>query len=118
VLVHDVRQDISAMQQEDLASFGRLLIVLCCNNISACTTLPKSLEVFSKHYSSELKNLALYLFTSKPGPHKVRGQCLYFTPMLTIVFKNVGQILDMISGHLFAEIDEAFKFVSFTYIHI
>lgn len=68
--MYDTPQDLTLLQQEDLAMFGRLIFALCCNNLAAINNLPKALETLGRQYSSDMKNVALYLI-SKPGPHKV-----------------------------------------------
>ncbi|EGO20379.1 hypothetical protein SERLADRAFT_477907 [Serpula lacrymans var. lacrymans S7.9] len=89
VLMHDARQDVGMLQQEDLVMFGRLLFALCCNNLAAMNTLSKAVETLTRGYSSDIKNVALYLI-SKPGPHK-----------------TISQLIDMIGkNRLMAEMDE------------
>ncbi|EIM80126.1 uncharacterized protein STEHIDRAFT_105753 [Stereum hirsutum FP-91666 SS1] len=78
----------SMLQQEDLVMFGRLIFGLCCSNMAAVNNLPKSLETMSKHYSADIKNVALFCF-SKVGVHK-----------------HVGQIFEMINPKLVHELDE------------
>jgi PAB-dependent poly(A)-specific ribonuclease subunit 3 len=62
-------------QQEDLVQFGKLIFALCCNNLVASNNLNKSLEIVSRTYTADLKNVALFLL-SKPGPHKVHPRLL------------------------------------------
>lgn len=69
VLTYDTRQDIYALQQEDLLMFGRLVFALCCSNLAAMNNVNKSLETLSRQYSADMKNVALFLI--EPGPHKV-----------------------------------------------
>lgn len=52
--------------------FGRLIFGLCCSNMAAVNNLPKSLETMSKHYSADVKNVALFCL-GKVGVHKVRS---------------------------------------------
>ena len=70
--MHDMHQDISLLQQEDMTMFGRVVFALCCNNVAAATgqNFQKSLEIMGRHYSSEIKGVALFLI-SKGGPHRV-----------------------------------------------
>jgi len=89
VLAYETRQDITALQEEDLAMFGRLVFSLCCNNLAAINNVPKALETLSRQYSGDMKNVALFLI-SKPGPHK-----------------NIGQLFDMIGSRLLTEMDES-----------
>ena len=71
MLMYDSRQDVTVLQQEDLAMFGRLVFALCCNNLAATNNVPKAIETLGRQYSGDMKNVALFLI-SKPGPHKVR----------------------------------------------
>ncbi|GAA5966985.1 hypothetical protein JCM3765_004422 [Sporobolomyces pararoseus] len=61
--------NVGGYQQEDLLSFGKLIISLACGSISAVHNLPKSVDHISRMYSPDLKNVVLYLL-SKPGPRK------------------------------------------------
>lgn len=56
-------QDVALIQQHDLAEFGKLIIQLACQNVGAHSALPKALDSMARHYSPELKNLALYLYS-------------------------------------------------------
>ncbi len=68
--MHEARQDMALLQQEDLSMLGGLIFKLCCNDVAAMNNLPKAVECLGRHYSAELKNVALFLI-SNPGPHKV-----------------------------------------------
>lgn len=58
------------LQQEDLVAFGRLIIMLCCANPHAVNNLPKAIEIIGRHYTTDVKNVVLFLL-SKPSQHKV-----------------------------------------------
>ncbi|KAI0946119.1 hypothetical protein AcV7_010175 [Taiwanofungus camphoratus] len=88
VLMYESHSDVALLQQEDLAMFGKLVFSLCCNNLAAMNNLPKAVENLSRHYSADLKTVALFLI-SKPSPQK-----------------NVGQLFDMIGSRLLTEMDE------------
>lgn len=57
-------------QQEDLIAFGRLVMALCTRSVVAPQTLSKALESIARNYSSDVKNVVLFLI-SKPAPNKV-----------------------------------------------
>ncbi|KAI0270721.1 hypothetical protein BC834DRAFT_862895 [Gloeopeniophorella convolvens] len=78
----------AAQIQEDLVMFGKLIMALCCNNVAATSNFAKSLEVVTQHYSTDLKNVALFCL-SKPGAHK-----------------HIGQLFDMIGSRLLTEMDD------------
>lgn len=90
VLTHDVRPapDLAMLQQEDLAAFGRLVLTLCCANPHAVSNLGKAVEIVQRHYSVDVKNVALFL-VSKPTPHK-----------------SIAQLFDMLGSRLLTEMDE------------
>ena len=69
VLTHDLHSDISFMQQDDLTMFGALIFMLCCSNLGAMNNLQKAIDHLGRHYSADLKSVALFLI-SKGGPHK------------------------------------------------
>ncbi|BGP03296.1 hypothetical protein NBRC10513v2_007026 [Rhodotorula toruloides] len=74
-LTWDGGQNIPAHQQDDLLSFGKLIIALACGSTSAVHNLPKSVDHISRMYSPDLKNVVLYLL-SKPGPRKTIEEVL------------------------------------------
>lgn len=69
VLQYDGGQNVARYQQEDLLSFGKLVVALACNSLQSIHNLPQSFEFISRYYSPDLKNLVLYLL-SKPLPTK------------------------------------------------
>ncbi|KAJ7452191.1 hypothetical protein B0H11DRAFT_2074729 [Mycena galericulata] len=91
VLMYDTPQDVHMLQQEDLTMFGRLVFALCTGNIMASSggNFQKSLEVMGRLYTPEVKTVALFL-VNKGGPHK-----------------NIGQLLEIISSRVVAEMGDA-----------
>lgn len=69
VLQFDGNSQSVLHQQEDLLSFGKLIVALACNSIQSSINLPQSFEYLSRFYSPDLKNVALYLL-SKPSATK------------------------------------------------
>ncbi|CAO3638652.1 unnamed protein product [Cunninghamella blakesleeana] len=69
VLQYDGGQNVARYQQEDLLSFGKLVVALACNSLQSIHNLPQSFEFIARYYSPDLKNLVLYLL-SKPLPTK------------------------------------------------
>ena len=51
------------LQQEDLLMFGKVVFALCCNNVAAWNPqhLQTSLETIGRIYSTDIKNVALFL---------------------------------------------------------
>lgn len=66
---NDATQQLVVHQQEDLLSFGKLIVALACNSMQSSVNLPQSFEYLSRFYSPDLKNVALYLL-SKPSSTK------------------------------------------------
>ncbi|KAJ7248887.1 hypothetical protein B0H12DRAFT_1123204 [Mycena haematopus] len=91
VLMYDTPQDVHLLQQEDLTMFGRLVFALCTGNVMAASgaNFQKSLEVMGRLYTPEVKTVALFL-VNKGGPHK-----------------NIGQLLEIISSRVAAEMGDA-----------
>ncbi|KAG6901730.1 hypothetical protein C0995_008618 [Termitomyces sp. Mi166 len=96
VLMHDMIQDITSLQQEDLNMFGRLIFALCCNNITATSgqNYQKSLDFISRNYSAELKEAATW-FTGRVAP-----------------IRTINMFLDKISTRVVSEMEEALKYLS------
>ncbi|KAI8891207.1 hypothetical protein K501DRAFT_289795 [Backusella circina FSU 941] len=69
VLQYDGTEKTFTNQQEDLISFGKLIITLACNSMDARHDLPESFDYISRFYSPDLKNVILYLL-GKPFPTK------------------------------------------------
>ncbi|GAA6020375.1 hypothetical protein JCM10207_002087 [Rhodosporidiobolus poonsookiae] len=92
-LTWDGGQNIPAHQQDDLLSFGKLIIALACSSTAAVHNLPKSVDHISRMYSPDLKNVVLYLL-SKPGPRKTIEE----------VFALMGaRVVDELNSSLVAE---------------
>jgi PAB-dependent poly(A)-specific ribonuclease subunit 3 len=80
VLQYDGKSQTTAMhQQEDLLSFGKLIVTLACNSPQSSSNLPQSFEYVQRFYTPDLKNVALYLL-SKPT----------YSKSIDEVFKLVG----------------------------
>jgi len=108
VITYDPRLvNVEALQQEDLLAFGKLVFALCCHNVSAVNNLPKAIEVLSRHYSSDMKNVALFLI-SKPIPGKVIDQLLeMFGTRLLTEMNAIQNYADQLEGDLMSELENA-----------
>ncbi|GAA5812655.1 hypothetical protein MFLAVUS_006112 [Mucor flavus] len=60
-----IAQNTPIYQQEDLLSFGKLIITLACHSTQSSINLPQSFEYLTRFYTPDVKNVALYLL-SKP----------------------------------------------------
>jgi PAB-dependent poly(A)-specific ribonuclease subunit 3 len=95
MLQFDGGQNLVRHQQEDLLAFGKLMVSLACNSLTAIHNLPKSFEYISRHYSSDLKNVVLYLL-SKPLPTK-----------------TIDEVVSLIGPRLISEINSAHHYNDF-----
>ncbi|KAG8835927.1 PAB-dependent poly(A)-specific ribonuclease subunit 3 [Serendipita sp. 399] len=84
--------DISTYHQEDIMSFGRLMVSLCCRTANPGSNYPKTLDFIGRTYSLELKNALQFLVTPQLLP-------AHGSP------KIIGQIFDFIGGRLLDEMD-------------
>ncbi|KAI8339265.1 hypothetical protein BC941DRAFT_268994 [Chlamydoabsidia padenii] len=75
VLQYDGGQNVTRYQQEDMLSFGKLVVALACNSLQSFHNLPQSFEFISRYYSPDLKNLVLFLL-SKPQPTKTIDEAI------------------------------------------
>ncbi|KAI0339058.1 hypothetical protein BDW22DRAFT_1409209 [Trametopsis cervina] len=105
ILTHEARQDVGVLQQEDLTMFGRLIFTLCCNNTSAANNLPKSLETLNRHYSQELKNVALYLVAKPNHLKNIRHLCEKLASQTLAEFDEFQSATDRLESELMSELE-------------
>ncbi|KAG2231926.1 hypothetical protein INT48_001440 [Thamnidium elegans] len=89
VLQYDGGLNVARHQQEDLLAFGKLIIALACNSTQSFQDLSQSFDYITRYYSSDLKNLILYLL-GKPLPTK-----------------SIDEVVVMISPHILQEINSS-----------
>ncbi|XP_033118172.1 PAN2-PAN3 deadenylation complex subunit pan3-like [Anneissia japonica] len=79
-------------QQDDLMAFGRMVLALACNSLDGLhrDQINASLELVSVNYSSDLKNLILYLLTTQGRP------------------KSINDIMPMIGARFYTQLDAAY----------
>lgn len=95
VLAFDNKTPVQAFQQEDLLSFGQLVISLTCDFFQPTLPLSLPLEHISRHYSSDLSNLILYLI-SKPAQGQV---------------KSIDEVVKMMGPRILNELDAVQRYV-------
>lgn len=97
VLSFDASNSPNAMiphfQQEDLTSLGKLVLALACYSLQAVQRehIQQSLEYMAMNYSSDLKNLIIYLLGSPIAAH----------------MKSVNDIMPMIGARFYTQLDAA-----------
>lgn len=89
VVQYDGGMNALRYQQEDLLSFGKLIIALACNSLQSSQDLTQSFEYLTRHYSPDLKNVVLYLL-SKPAPTK-----------------NIDEVISVIGPRILHEINSS-----------
>lgn len=105
VLTYESRADIAMLQQEDLVMFGKLVFALCCNNLAAMNNFPKAVENLGRHYSADVKAVALFL-VSKPAPNKTIGHLFEMIgSRLLTEMSEVQNAVDRLEGELMSELE-------------
>lgn len=89
VLAYGAPAHTAAAQQDDLVMLGRLMLTLCTGSVNAVNNMPKTIEFVGKHYSSDVKTVALFLLSNQQ--------------------KHIGQVFEMLGSRLLDELDEAQK---------
>ncbi|XP_068199664.1 PAN2-PAN3 deadenylation complex subunit PAN3 isoform X2 [Antennarius striatus] len=94
VLTYDSSQSnqlalIPQYQQADLVSLGKVVLALACNSLAGIQreNLQKAMELVSINYSSDLKNLILYLLTEQSR------------------LRSVNDIMPMIGARFYTQLD-------------
>ncbi|XP_072567465.1 PAN2-PAN3 deadenylation complex subunit PAN3 [Paramormyrops kingsleyae] len=80
---------IPQYQQADLVSLGKVVLALACNSLAGLQreNLQKAMELVSINYSSDLKNLILYLLTDQSR------------------LRSVNDIMPMIGARFYTQLD-------------
>lgn len=82
---------LTHFQQEDLVALGKIVLSLACNTLNACKrgNLTSSVELVSRNYSADLRNLILYLLHSQTRP------------------RSINDIMPMIGARFYTQLDAA-----------
>ncbi|KAM6438932.1 PAN2-PAN3 deadenylation complex subunit PAN3 [Rhynochetos jubatus] len=82
---------MAQFQQADLMSLGKVVLALACNSLSGIQreNLQKAMELVTINYSSDLKNLILYLLTDQNR------------------LRSVNDIMPMIGARFYTQLDAA-----------
>ncbi|KAI8984039.1 kinase-like domain-containing protein [Mycotypha africana] len=104
----NINANIAIQQQEDLLSFGKLIVALASQSYDSISTeqnLVQSLEFMSRAYSPDLKNVVLYLL-SKPLPTKTIDEVVVLTmPRILHEIDNNQFYNDELEYHLSRELE-------------
>ncbi|XP_023349501.1 PAN2-PAN3 deadenylation complex subunit pan3 isoform X4 [Eurytemora carolleeae] len=84
---------MSVYQQEDLVSLGRIVLALACNSFHAIQReqVQQSMELVTSNYSSDLRNLIMYLLTNSQR------------------VKSVNDLMPMIGARFYTALDSAMQ---------
>eukprot|EP01134_Creolimax_fragrantissima_P008087 CFRG8087T1 len=90
--IQQQQQSTSHLQQEDLAALGRLVLALACGSLVAVQqeNLTRAFEHVTTHYSSDLKNLIVYLLSTQQPLHRP---------------KSVNDLMPMIGARFYTELE-------------
>ncbi|CAB3226148.1 unnamed protein product [Arctia plantaginis] len=103
-VLHTNANDVAQAQQDDLTALGRLALSLACRTIH-CDNLAASMELISRTYSADLKNLILYLLSTSTARRSVTD----LMPMIGARFYTQVEALerraDVFEDQLAREID-------------
>jgi len=88
MLTFDAAPNLAHLQQDDILNLGQLLMTLACKSLTATHNITKSIDYITRHYSSDLKNMILFLM-SQPVP-----------------MKTVDQIITMLGPRVLQEIND------------
>jgi len=97
--------NVEALQQDDLLALGKLVLTLCCHNLQAVNNVSKSIDMLSRNYSTDLKNVVLFMI-SKPSPNKVIDQLLeMFGTRLLTEMNGMQSYADELENELMSELE-------------
>jgi len=93
---------MAVYQQEDLVSLGRIVLALSCNSFIAIQreNLAQSMELVTSNYSSDLRNLIMYLLTA---PQRV---------------KSVNDLMPMIGARFYTALDTSLQRVDMLEVEV
>ncbi|XP_058835746.1 PAN2-PAN3 deadenylation complex subunit PAN3 isoform X1 [Topomyia yanbarensis] len=79
---------VSHHQQDDLTALGKLILALACRSLQSVQRdqIQNSIELISRHYSSDLRNIILYLLSSSNR-------------------RSVTEIMPMIGARFYVQLD-------------
>ncbi|XP_022651277.1 PAN2-PAN3 deadenylation complex subunit pan3-like isoform X1 [Varroa destructor] len=80
---------VHCYQKEDLAHLGRLILCLACNSSSAYQFVESSMELVTKNYSSDLRNLLVLLLSMPPR------------------VSSINDVMPMIGARFYTQLDAA-----------
>jgi len=80
-------------QQEDLLALGKLILALACNSLLALQrdNVPTSMDIINKNYSSDLRNLIVYLLSTSQSTR----------------VKSIQEVMPMIGARFFSQLEAA-----------
>ncbi|KAI8881342.1 hypothetical protein K501DRAFT_189181 [Backusella circina FSU 941] len=99
--------NLSRYQQEDLLSFGKLIVTLACNNNNdeVIQQLTHSFDMMSRYYSADLKNALLYLFSKPTATKSIDEFITIISPFILEEINNTQFYNDCLENELSRELE-------------
>ncbi|GJJ68070.1 PAB-dependent poly(A)-specific ribonuclease subunit 3 [Entomortierella parvispora] len=105
MLTFDAAPNLAHLQQDDILNLGQLLMTLACKSLTATHNITKSIDYISRHYSSDLKNMILFLM-SQPVPMKTVDQIITMLgPRVLQEINDVQDANDVLESDLSRELE-------------
>jgi len=100
---------MAVYQQEDLVSLGRIVLALACNSFLAIQreNVQQSMELVTSNYSSDLRNLIMYLLTNSQRVKSVNDLMPMVGARFYTALDSVMQRTDSLEQELAREIESA-----------
>lgn len=105
VLAYDPTTPIAVYQQEDLVSFGKLVISMACEFFAPGQHPAAPLDHIARYYSPDLKDVIMFLI-SKPQPNKTVDDVIRMLgPRLLNELDGMQNYVDVLESELGAEVE-------------
>lgn len=100
---------MAVYQQEDLVSLGRIVLALACNSFLAIQreNVQQSMELVTSNYSSDLRNLIMYLLTNSQRVKSVNDLMPMIGARFYTALDTVTQRVDSLEQELARDIESS-----------
>ena len=109
VVQHETTRTLLDLQREDLLQFGRLILGIGTNNPSVIHNVPKSMELFARSYSPQLKDRVFWLL-NMVTPNITESIETFITGLATqsiTAFDNALHLDDQLNTELNRELENS-----------
>ncbi|KAF9429611.1 PAB-dependent poly(A)-specific ribonuclease subunit 3 [Podila epigama] len=105
MLTFDTAPNIAHLQQDDILNLGQLMMTLACKSLTATHNISMSIDYIAQHYSSDMKNMILFLM-SQPVPMKTVDQIVSMLgPRILQEINDVQNANDILESDLSRELE-------------